>query len=147
MSLVFPSFSVHSYGVRGEVTKAKGGKKKKNKQGRRKRREGRRTDSREPDPGERAHGHAGSAPSGSRDTSKARPQRRDSLGGHGSPRTGAQSSSSSRGPCLPQRELLPRAGRAQPSRHRPSALSRGQRGLLCTRTHHGPESAPPPTGV
>lgn len=28
MSLVFPSFSVHSYGVRGEVTKAKGGKKK-----------------------------------------------------------------------------------------------------------------------
>lgn len=105
------------------MTKAKGGEKK--EEGGRKRRERRRTDSREPYPGDRAHGHAGLAPSDSRDTSKARPRRRDSLGGHGSPRPGAQSSSSSRGPCLPQRELFPRAGQAQPSRHQASALSRG----------------------
>ena len=85
-------------------------------------------------------GHTGSAPSDSRETSTARPWRGDSLGGHGSPWAGAQSSSTTRGgrgsfarPCLLQRELLTRAGRAQPSRHqasdRGSDLS-GRLGLL-----------------
>lgn len=123
------------------MTKAKGEKKKKreNKQGIRKRREGRRAAAETPSlekhsrtPGigsPRLEGAlegtaaAGRQPRGPRVTPGRSSEEQHQLGGRGS----------FAGPCLLQRELLTRAGRAQPSRHqasdRGSDLS-GRSGLL-----------------
>ena len=121
------------------MTKAKGGKKKKNKQGRRKRREGRRAAAETPTLGKHSRtpgigflrlkgalegtAAAGRQPRGSRVTPGRSSEEQHQLGGRGA----------FAGPCLLQRELLTRAGRAQPSRHqasdRGSDLS-GRSGLL-----------------
>ena len=78
------------------MTKAKGGKKKRISKGEGRGEKGGDQQQRTL-PWRSTQGHAGSAPSDSRETSTARPRRGDSLGGHGSPWAGAQSSSTARG--------------------------------------------------